>query len=131
MFFLTARTSLSLPPPLSLLLLLLPTPTTTTKTTGCEFCSDCCECFERYPTEIHSANSHRLTLYSNCMVFERDAHDRPIVTHWTTTDKYGNVTHHQGERMRFVVATLSYMHQNTSHTQTQTDTQHMLNFTFL
>jgi len=67
---------------------------------GCTFCCECCECFERHPTEIHSANSHRLTLYSNCMVFERDAHDRPIITHWTTVDKYGNVSHHQGERMR-------------------------------
>ena len=67
---------------------------------GCTFCCECCECFERHPTEIHSANSHRLTLYSNCLVFERDAHDRPIVTHWTTVDKYGNVSHHQGERMR-------------------------------
>jgi len=67
---------------------------------GCEFCCECCECFERHPVEMHSANSHRLTLYSNCMMFERDAHDRPIVTHWTTVDKYGNVSHHQGERLR-------------------------------
>ena len=57
---------------------------------GCTCCGGE-ECFERHPTEIHSANSHRLTLYSNCMVFERDAHDRPIIKHWTTVDKYGNV----------------------------------------
>lgn len=67
---------------------------------GCTFCCECCECYERETREIHSANSHRLTLFGDHLLFERDTHDRPIRTTWITVDKYGRATHHEGERLR-------------------------------